>query len=308
MHISAPLPIYLTVDVGPADAVMGHGHSRNPVWSLTFEGLMLLSDTISLLENRLRVTIPVTWFVRADRLVKNQFGERLSIMQMFMDAMGASVFVDHELGWMPQLPVEGGGEIEQDDLRHTHAELIEFLPRLDSVRMGDCYHDNISMRFLDELGVKFDSSALPGRKKDDNGWHMDWSGTPIWAYHPSCEDYRHPGGQQLGILEIPLSVLQIKAPYDLVPLMRYVNPCFFRNLLWPELTNLLAVAPYIVCILHPDELVSRKQCGHPLVAYSVNNFMENLAEVVNQAHLFGRTVSFHRMRDFEQSGMTAEVT
>jgi len=305
MQTSAPLRIYLTIDVGPTDAVMGHGHTSNPGWNSTFVGLKLLRHAISLLERRLQITMSATWFVRADRLVHNQFGGRLAVMQMFMNEMGTSFVRDHELGWMPQLPAEGVDLIEYEDLRLTHAELLEFLPRLDSVRMGDCYHDNASMQLLDELGVRFDSSALPGRTKDDCGWRMDWHGTPDWAYHPSCEDYRHPGSQQRGILEIPLSVIPIQAPYDKVPLLRYVNPCFLKHLLWPELSRLLSAAPYIVCILHPDELVSRTQGGHPLIAYSVDEFVKNLAGIVDQARGLGRTVSFHRLRDFERPAMSA---
>jgi hypothetical protein len=118
------------------------------------------------------------------------------------------------------------------------------------------------------IGIEFDSSALPGRTKTDPGWQVDWATTPSRRYRPSVADYRVPGSPRLAICEVPLSTVSIRAPYDAAPLARYVDPCVHPSLLWQNLEAALADMEYLLCILHPDEVVPRTDAGgHPLIAY-----------------------------------------
>ena len=300
------LPVYLTVDVGPANAIMGDGHVRAPSWEMTFKGLDALRKAIPLLEERTQRSIPITWFVRADRFVEQQFGDCLAVVNRFMDKMDGLMVGGHELGWMPQLPSGGTDKIQHEDLEAGYQRFREILPNLKSVRMGDCYHDNDSMQLLNMLGIRFDSSALPGREKHDGGWCMDWRKSPQFAYYPSCNDYSVPGSPQMTILEIPLSVAPILAPYDSKPLLRYVNPCYLENIWDAGLSELISTAPYLVCILHPDELVERATPGHPLIAYSCDTFISNIIRFLSRSAGFGRAVCFHAIRDFNSVSRVGE--
>lgn len=298
------LRVYLTIDVGPTDAILGSGHIKMPSWDTTFKGLDTLQNLIPLFEQRTQCNLPATWFVRADRYIEHQFGSSVAILEQFMDKMTTLTSNDHEIAWMPQLPAENTNEVYYDDLLTTHHKFKQTLPQLESVRMGDCYHDNTSMQILNQLGIRFDSSALPGRIKNDSGWCMDWQNTPQLVYHPSYDDYRVPGHPKMDILEIPLSVAPILAPYDSKPLLRYLNPCTLSSVWNAGLDQLIATAPYIVCILHPDELISRTTQGHPLVSYSTDVFLNNLINLVNKANISGRTVSFCTIRHFNQTNKT----
>ena len=293
------LPVYLTIDVGPTDAVMGHGHAAAPSWEVTFQGLESLFKTIPFLEQQIQRALPVTWFVRADRFIHHQFGNRLAIINRFLDNMGKLIHDDgHELGWMPQLPSGQANGIMYEDLLNTCQAVRSIVPTLNSVRMGDCYHDNTSMQVLNQLGIRFDSSALPGRVKHDAGWCMDWQKTPQFAYHPCHDDYRLAGHPAMDILEVPLSVAPILAPYDSVALLRYLNPCYGTDIWSQGFNELIATAPYMVLILHPDELVSRNTPGHPLVSYSQETLINNILNMIDRASLLGRKISFQTIGHF----------
>jgi hypothetical protein len=298
--MASALPVYLTVDVGPALATLRAGPAPNPDWEPTFAALPLLRDALLRLQDRLHCDVPLTWFVRADDLVERQFGSPLAILRRLEQGLDASWSAGHELAWMPQLPATGIRPIDHDLLPTTHAALAAALPRIDSVRMGDLYHDNRAMGLLAELGLRFDCSAVPGRTKSDPGWHVDWRGTPTHAYRPAQDDYRRPGEPHWNILEIPMTAIPMRASYDPAPLLRYINPCFRPEFLWPGLAPALAEAQYLVCVMHPDELLPGMDRGHPMVAYSPDVFVDNMAAIAAQAARQGRSAAFKALRDFDE--------
>ena len=291
------LPVFLTVDVGPDDAILGAGDSEAGSWTRTHEGLGGLLHVLGEVEKASGLRPVVTWFVRADALIESQFGSALAVFHSVMPVLEARLSRGDELAWMPQLYSRDDSRVRYRDLNRVHGQLTEagFAPV--SVRMGNCYHDNRSIAVLAALGIEFDSSAVPGRSRLDGGWRMDWTGTPATAYHPSVHDYRVAGEPGLEILEIPMSVVEMKAPYDAGPLLRYVNPCMRPEFLWPSLEKGLDSVPYLLCTSHPDEVVARKD-GHPLIAYSQNVFRENLLAIVRESAAIGRQVAFRSVRSF----------
>ncbi|MDQ0513081.1 hypothetical protein [Ancylobacter amanitiformis] len=296
------LTIHLTVDVGPADAVLGRGGDIDADWSATLQGSELLFEALARLADRRGEPVGTTWFLRADRLIHAQFGDRLAIVERFEQLVARHV-AHHggpapELGWMPQLYGSGSAAIDHDDLAQTHAKLAASGRAPCSVRMGNCYHDNRTMAALAELGIAFDSSALPGRVKMEGGWRLDWSPTPDHPFRPSRADYRQPGVPALDIIEVPLTMLPIQAPYDAVPLARYVNPAMRAELLWPGLADLVATREDLVLIVHPDEVYpARQAAGHPLIDYSIQTLMANLARLEALAQRIGRRASFRPLSE-----------
>ena len=291
------LPIFLTVDVGPDGASVGAGHTRRPTWEATYTGLGVLMQAIGELEDELGMEIPMTFYIRADSLVRSQFGSSSRIYDTTRRLLGDAASI-HELGWMPQVIVEDQGCVQYEDLNRTYAELNSIGWSIESMRMGDHFHDSTTMQIIDELGVKIDCTALPGRLKHDEGWKLDWLSTPSTAYHPSVLDYRRPGDVSRNVLEIPLTLTRIKAPYDTFPLARYVNPCFRHDILWQDLELLLQRRAYLVLIAHPDELVGGQKHAHPLVAYDSGTFKNNLGEIFRSAERLGRTCEFCKICTF----------
>jgi hypothetical protein len=297
MSVPAALPVFLTIDVGPALATLGEHLRPDADWDATLRGIDLLREGLPALADRVDAALPATWFVRADDFVARQLGSPLAMVRRFRDAT-AGWDDGHELAWMPHLPDPSRAAIDLDALRRIHAAWSAELPAPECTRMGDLYHDNATMGVLDELGVRFDCTAAPGRTKFDPPWRVDWRGTPAHAYHPSCADYRVPGAPHRNLLEIPLTMLLMRTSYDPAPLARYVNPCFLPPLLWPALDDVLAATPWLTLLLHPDELVAGQSRAHPMLAYSTTTFADNLARVVARARSVGRQVTFHRLRDF----------
>jgi hypothetical protein len=298
--VAVELQVFLTADIGPADAVLGAGHETNGSWQATDSGLAVAVDVLHSIEDRFGMALPVTWFLRADALIHRQFGSRLAIFEklsLFAQRAGRD---GHEVAWMPQVYAGSRADvaIDYDDLAITHAALTGAALAPRSVRMGNCFHDNRTMKLLSDLGVEIDSSAVPGRVKSDLGWRMDWEGTPRQPYRPSLSDYRRPGVPALRILEVPLSVRPIKAPYDAEPLLRYLNPCMHRQFFGQNLRDVLADSPHLVLIFHPDEAVPPGTgTGHPLVAYSKDELAFNLLELIQECARLNRAVSLLRLED-----------
>ena len=302
------IPAILTVDIGPDDAVLGNGRAALPRWERTEAGLSLLRDRLHALEDEFGMAIPATWFVRADDLIVRQLGRADGAFRKFELFLRAAVAAGHEAGWLPQQPAEDGAPDVAQHLARTHSALSSLGIRIRSARAGKLGHDNASMAALDALGIEFDSSALPGRTRIEGGWCLDWAGTPRNPYRPSVADYRVPGEPHLDVCEVPLTTLPMQAPYDAASLERYVNPCMHSTLLWPGLSGVLRDADYLLCVLHPDEIVPRRSGGHPLIGYSADVFSSNLREMVRACRDHGRKISFMTLAGFAGSACTDLAT
>jgi hypothetical protein len=295
------LPIYLTADIGPALATLQRPDRMDADWAPTISAVPLLCDAMSRLEDQLGQALPLTWFVRADTVVEQQFGSPLHVVRSFLEVLHARFRDSHELGWMPHLR-EGDSASQQGEmLGATHAVLRELMPALHSVRAGNLSHSNAAMAMLDQLGLRIDCSAVPGREKHDPGWSVDWRGTPAHAYQPSRADYRVPGDPHWGIIEVPMTAIPMQADYDARPLLRYVNPSFHGRYLWPALEPVLREAAYLVCLVHPDELHPGLAQAHPMVGYSAQLMIDNLQGIVREAIRQGRAPVFKRLRQFTQA-------
>jgi len=270
-----------------------------PSWDRTEAGLPIVKDVLKRLEGELGRPLPATWFIRADEAIRRQFGTYDAVFRRFDAALREPFAQGHEAGWLvgfsscgPQFGLPG------TELQPVLSELVEQGWRLRSARAGELQHDNASMAALDSLGIAFDSSALPRRRRLEDGWGIDWEGTPQRPYRPSLADYRIPGEPERAIWELPLTTVPMLAPYDVRALPRYLNPCMHGSYLWPALEAIVRDASYLLCILHPDEAIARTDGGHPLIAYSAEVLAENLRGIVRACAACGRAVSFKTVADF----------
>jgi hypothetical protein len=241
--------------------------------------------------------LPVTWFVRADAQLRDIYGH-------------ASYLLDHhgalwrqlrdqgdEVGWHPHLYSAGSDGIygpESDtalllkQLRVTHAELRKQGHKFASVRIGEAIGNNAIMHTLAELGLRVDSSAIPGRRRNDKSRTFDWSISPNAPYRPSVSDHRVPGDATLPIVEIPMTVFRVQAPYDPAPLPRYANlayrPAIFAEAMarWFDSVADHSADFVLTLILHPDEVMAQPQ-DHPLYARSLDALQSNIDAVMKIA-------------------------
>jgi hypothetical protein len=290
------LRIHLSIDIGPALAMLPPVPGAEPDWQATWDGASFLRDALSRLSDRIAAPVPATWFLRADAGIAEQFGHAAAVFERFADC-GAAARGD-ELGWMPMLPTRPDGSRAIDELATTHALLGAVADPVRSTRMGNLSHDDATIAALDALGIAVDSSAVPGRTRNDGGWRVDWMGTPEDPYHPSMADYRRPGAPAYRLLEVPMQPLSMQMPYDPAPRLRYVDPCFHPRLLWPALSAKLPTLRHLVCLLHPDEMVGGQRDGHPMVAYTPQAFDQTMGRIVDELAAAGRGVSFHRIDAF----------
>src|SRR5262249_29889442 len=149
----------------------------------------------------------------------------------------------NELGWHPHLyekRVDPSGDERYFPIRDEAAACEQIVSTFraigraglafESVRIGEAWHASRAMCTLDTLGLRVDSTAIPGRSRNDDVLSFDWRPTPAQPYHPSRKDHRVPAApgseESLAILEIPMTTVPIRADYDREPLARYLNLAF----------------------------------------------------------------------------------
>jgi UDP-MurNAc hydroxylase len=96
------IPVILSVDIGPDDAILGANRLESPGWERSSAGLILLRNCFRRMEDECAAAIPVTWFVRADPAIQRQFGSMLGVFRKFDEFLAAARQDGHEIGWLAQ--------------------------------------------------------------------------------------------------------------------------------------------------------------------------------------------------------------
>lgn len=231
--------------------------------------------------------MPFTFFVRCDNQICDLYGSPLAIYEQHQKLWDDMRSAGNEFGWHPHLyrserscyvPIRSPRE--GVEILWTTWEAVRTLSfQVQCVRLGEAWHSSETMRALDEMKLRIDSTAVPGRRRCDEARSFDWESTPNRPYHPKANDYRVPGSGELEILEVPMTTASIKTSYDNVPLRRYLNFAYHEDLFQEWLRNYLcSVAStelnHLVIICHPDEFLERP--SNPLYSYDFESFRMNL--------------------------------
>ena len=173
----------------------------------------------------------ITWCVRSDLQMQEIYGDCAWAYSEFSDLWEHLARCGDEIAWHPHLwrwheqEACWYQEIEDEDwirrcLREGHRALSDRMGHAPTTsRMGWEFHNNVTMQQLNDLGIRVDFSAIPGRytagRPDKWGsmfnCHVDWRGTPEYPYHPSVLDFRTRAdghGTALDVLELPMSVFR----------------------------------------------------------------------------------------------------
>ncbi len=273
-----------------------------PHWEGVARGIPLMIKAVNRAAARYQYHPRFTWFVRVDQQVGHYYGQQSYLLDTFVTLWDSCRENGDEIAWHPHIyHLDGNGEwvAEQDDerfcasLRDSHTKFVEVSGRATASRIGEARFSNRTAETLDELGVLCDSSAMPGRWRHDDARVFDWRNTPSHPYHPSVADYRVPGSKRRCLLEVPMTMVPIKAEYDAQPYMRYVDLSFRHELLRDGLAAVLAAGDLLVSMTHPSGVLSDivKQ-RHGLIGFSIENYRRNVDFIFHEAARLDRTIQF----------------
>lgn len=272
-------------------------------WKTVNEFDVAVPEILSILRKFPQVR--TTWFVRLDAQVESLWGIADHFFRQYESVLEALQREGHEVGWHPHCYVQSEGRWKQNvDEEGVLKELGRYATLAKShgahaVRMGWGFHTNRTMRLLADEGFLIDSSAMPRPKYGWEETEKDWTPTPNEPYFPSAYDYRVPGSPELSILEVPMSVTRVAAPYDNEQVLRYLNLSYHPPLFREPLRRWLAEHSHLVTITHPYELVQRKE-PHGLLAFDMGAFELNLKAIEEAAREQGKRVSFMTISKFAE--------
>lgn len=275
--------IIVTLDVD------NDGVEHNERNRLTWSSLERIPEIKSILS---ALHLKTTWFVRADNQLKDVYGTAAYLLEEHAVLWRQMECTGDEIGWHPHIYewseaqksyIPDLNEIRRSEkLRQVREELVGRGNLHTSARMGEAFHTNASMKTLENLSVKVDATAIPGRKRQDPSRWFDWSTTSNEPYYPSETDYRVPGLEShLDLLEVPMTTAPIKTSYDPIPFFRYLNPIYQPDIFKSAIEWVLKayVDPdneyFLTLALHPDEVIPKDK-PHELYAFSLGALKFNM--------------------------------
>lgn len=301
------LKIFLSCDADPDQATQQDSHSD----VITWKGLEILPKISEEFRQR---KIKWTLFVRADDQITKNLGTASALFNVHEVFLKKHLEQGNEVAWHPHLyrwDLKSQRYHLDIDPSHAVAQLEKnfgILPKnefhISTVRLGEAWHSNETMGLLSELGFKVDSTAIPGRFRQDAQRSFDWRLTPNRPYHPRRKDYKVEGEDPLSILEVPMTTAFVKTDYDQEPLRRYINPAFHGHLFQESILNYLqevrgTEVAYLVLIFHPGELLGYSPNG--LYAYSWDVFLDNLNFLKELPQKFDLNVEYCCLREAARS-------
>lgn len=245
-----------------------------------------------------------TWFLRLDRQMEELWGSPDYIFRRYAQELQRLKQAGHEIAWHPHCYLKSQKKwIQNTDVPSIIEELKQYLPlvrqeNLQVVRMGWGFQSNEIMNFFSEAGFIVDSSAIPRPCYDWETSIKDWTNTPLHPYYPSQIDYRVSGKSNLSILEIPISVASIAAPYDKQEVVRYFNLAYYPQFLSSSLQNWINSHNYLVTITHPYELIPDNDI-HSLLSFDINVFEKNLLHIEYLIKNTNKNILYLKISDFK---------
>jgi hypothetical protein len=248
-----------------------------------------------------------TWFVRVDGSLKKAYGDEGYLFAKYSKVWKSLVSDGHEIGFHPHLyrPYKGAW-IQETRKGHLAEKLNEsykamakhgFSPT--SSRIGETYMTNEIMATLTRLGIKIDSTAVPGRLRKDSIKNIDWRGTPQTPYRPSRTNYRVPSNKPLDIVEVPMTTVKTKVEYDKRPLKRYVNLSFHHKILRRGVSAHIKSNYILTTVTHTSEILPELAGGKvdPLISFDSAVMRKNLNFIINECLKANRKYKFIRLAD-----------
>jgi hypothetical protein len=205
-----PIPVIVCLDVEPDEREIDRNAKEN--WRGFEETSRFFIDLRPQLERATGAPVKFSWFFRMDPQIEriyrkpgwvvSRYGDVIKELEMAGDEIGLHT---HAWRWdeARQRWISDYGD--QTWVNHCVQTSFEAYtkalgrPCL-AFRFGDHWMNNETMSLLESLGVRFDLTIEPGRKKKpglfqeelQTGSLPDYRNTPRQPYRPSRQDYRKP--------------------------------------------------------------------------------------------------------------------
>ena len=283
------------------------GMEHAPQWLGVQKGIPAMYTVAESIANDFELKVKFTWFVRVDDHVAFYHDDPCYLLNKYSEMWEHRRKAGDEIAWHPHIysyeNKTWGSEtnphkVEEILKRNSLAfALCESSPRI--CRIGEAWFDNNVAKLLDDIGIICDSTAMPGRLRQDEFRTLDWRATPQLPFHPSINDYRIPGTDPRNYLEVPMSMIKVKAPYDTEPYFRYVDLSFHHALMKKGLNEFIEKSSLLVSMTHPSGVLSSlsPEHGHGLISFDLDNYYNNLYYIVKQAQTLGKEVKFITMSE-----------
>ena len=304
------LPIALTIDCDSDqfDRTVNSGEGPLPTWEGVESGIAALVEATANCHDSFGTAPRFTWFVRVDPHLAALYGDCGYLLDRYSDLWSFCRKRGDELAWHPHLyRREGEAWVQELDptrlrasLEDTWAALGKRGLRPSSCRIGDAFGSNEVLRTMSRLGLRCDATAMPGRVRRDADRQIDWEGTPQHPYHPSLADYRRPGTPAMELLEIPMSMVPVKAAYDSAPLQRYLDLSFHHGAVREGVENFLSKASLVVTVTHPSGVLPSMNGGHGLISHDIDEFHRNLEFILEECERQSRSSRFVTIAESER--------
>jgi len=293
---------YIAITSDFCSGVLGSRAQEN--YDIVYEGVQIIDGEIRKAFSR--DGIRFTFFIRADNQVKYTFDRFNALFYRYRPFWLKVQQGGDEIGWHPHLyrlrgnlwtPQIDGPGVEWQ-LKNCFVELPMDEFSISSARIGEGMMTNYAINTLDRIGIKTDSTALPGRIRNDAERRFNWLKAPINPYHPSRFDYASPGmpGGNLTLLEVPFTMVTTMAPYDKEPLKRYLDLSIDPHLLAPGLKEALRSSLFTVAVIHPSFLLGETG-DHELLSPGPDTVKQNIANILAAIGMINRKPKFVRIRD-----------
>ncbi len=225
--------------------------------------------------------IKTTWFIRIDAQIETLYGNAAYIFEKHASKIDWLKSHGHEIGWHHHAYAYDGtgwGQCVDEAIICDHLKRygeIALKRGIDIARMGWGFHTNSTMKILDEMGFRIDSTAIPRPQYEWNDRVCDWSNSPRYPYHPSLHDYRVPGEGHLKILEIPMTTTIVPRSTDTEKdVIRYIELAYDSKT-FEKAINSVRDMEEVVLIFHPYRILKPQGQGGKH-SFDITSLRDNL--------------------------------
>ncbi len=269
--------------------------SHGVTWKGVDEGVPKILQSLKGYRDSSGEQIKYTWFVRCDKQLENLYGDPAYLFKRFQVIWKESKTRGDEIAWHFHAYDHEPNIVNNEkqlvkDLKECFLSSKSDSLNISASRVGRAFCSNGIIEALDEVGLKVDSTALPGRERKDELNSLDWEITPQLPFFPSLNDYRVPGNEHVDLLEVPMSMIETMAPYDSHPIKRYANLTFKNSIIGESLCKYIKENDLLVTIMHPSELIPQRE--HPLLSFNVNEVRKNLDTIQLECERIGKSIKF----------------
>jgi hypothetical protein len=250
---------------------------------------------------------PFSVFIRADYQIRSIYGTYSELLDKNPDLIKKINDFGGELNWHVHIYKEENNDWiqvkEEDEITEQFLRDFSEVKKISEincsiVRIGECTMNNKLMNAINNTGALIDSTALPGRIRNDEEKSFDWSVTGNHPYRPSVQDYRLPGDFHHSVMEVPMTTVNMKASYDSMPVRRYFNLSFRTEVLFQNIEDYVSSNNSIVTITHPFEVLGNGK--HDLISFNIDTFSNNLKRLKEIVLASGKKPVFRKISQIIQ--------